>query len=178
MFEQASSESIVLALLFRERERETNPHSLVLLSVVISPYKEQELRKGDGETSHGDSSYMQTCIVLETQNKTIVLFLCAGPNRLTEVFDYLHTSMGITRNQMLVWPSIFRTRPYIIRDRHLFLLALGRAQYDPCLENFVSLKVLGSSRDSEFCRNVAKCEEAEFHAFLKTLWCIWQLIFW
>ncbi|GFR99657.1 transcription termination factor 3, mitochondrial [Elysia marginata] len=93
----------------------------------------------------------------------------SSPNRLTEVFDYLHNNMAISRHQMMVWPSILRTRPHIIRDRHLFLVALGRAQYDPCLENFVSLKALGANHDSDFCKNVAKCEEADFHAFLKTL---------
>ncbi|GFO22763.1 transcription termination factor 3, mitochondrial [Plakobranchus ocellatus] len=93
----------------------------------------------------------------------------SNPNKLTEAFDYLFTTMGITRDQIMLWPGILRTRQHIVRDRHLFLVSRNRAQYDPCLENFVSLKALGSGSDTEFCKNVAKCDEQEFHAFLKTL---------
>ncbi|CAE1287217.1 MTERFD [Acanthosepion pharaonis] len=88
---------------------------------------------------------------------------------LTKVFDYLHNEMGLSHAQLMLWPNIFRTRLYRIKERHEFLKHLKRHQYDLDKENFVSLKTLVSDDDKTFCLNVAKSSTAEYNQFLKTL---------
>lgn len=92
-----------------------------------------------------------------------------GRHALITRFDYLHNQMCLTHAQILNWPDVFRTRLVIIRPRHLFLVHVGRAQYDPMKENFVPLKQLVSGRDSEFSMNVAKVPVKQYNDFLKTL---------
>ena len=77
--------------------------------------------------------------------------------------------MGIGKHLILAHPSALRTRIALVRQRHEFLKAIGRDQYNPKKPNFVSLKALTSGRDREFCRNVAKVPTAQFNTFLKTL---------
>ncbi|CAL1538735.1 unnamed protein product [Lymnaea stagnalis] len=89
--------------------------------------------------------------------------------QLVKSFDYLHNTMMITHQQILSWPGILLTRVFIFKNRHLFLLSRGQAQYDPCLENFVPLKALGSGPDEEFCQKIAKCDVNEYYDFCKTL---------
>ncbi|XP_029634378.1 transcription termination factor 3, mitochondrial isoform X1 [Octopus sinensis] len=88
---------------------------------------------------------------------------------LTNKFEYLHHEMGLNHVQLVQWPGIFRTRLFKIKERHQFLKHLKRNQYDPCKENYVSLKALVTKTDKEFCTTVAKSSAAEFNQFLKTL---------
>ena len=69
------------------------------------------------------------------------------------------------------WPNVFRTRLHLLQQRHTYLTSLARAQYDPERENYVSLKALVGSTEREFCERLAKTSVAQFHDFLKTLWC-------
>ncbi len=84
-------------------------------------------------------------------------------------FDYVHFTMGLTHQQVLEWPNILRTRLFIVRQRHKFLESIGRAQYKPHKENYVTLKALVSGSDKDFCSNVAKVSTKQFNGFLKTL---------
>ncbi|KAH9508349.1 Transcription termination factor 3, mitochondrial [Bulinus truncatus] len=88
---------------------------------------------------------------------------------LVRRFDYLHTHMSITHEQVVHWPGVLSSRDFIIKNRHMFLLSLNRAQYDPCLENYVSMKALVTDTDEEFCKNVAKCDVNKFYDFCKTI---------
>uniref|UniRef100_A0A0B6ZN96 Transcription termination factor 3, mitochondrial n=1 Tax=Arion vulgaris TaxID=1028688 RepID=A0A0B6ZN96_9EUPU len=88
---------------------------------------------------------------------------------LVNNFDYLHNYMQLSHQQILVCPKIMRTRLHVFKNRHLFLMSLDRAQYDPCKENFVSLQALAYCMDDEFCQNVAKCNVNDFYDFCKTL---------
>jgi len=90
-----------------------------------------------------------------------------GRHAVTKRFDYLHNTIGYTHEDILVWPQVLRTRVFIIRQRHEFLKSIGRDQFDPKKENFVSLKSLVLGRDSDFCRIVAKVSVNEFNMFLK-----------
>ncbi|XP_059176171.1 transcription termination factor 3, mitochondrial-like isoform X2 [Physella acuta] len=90
-------------------------------------------------------------------------------NQLFKTFDYLHNTMQISHRQLLMWPDILDTRLFIIKNRHLFLVSLNRDQYNPRLENFVPLAVLGSLPDEEFCRKWAKSTVEEFYNFCKTI---------
>lgn len=94
--------------------------------------------------------------------------LLTDKNRLMAMFDYLYHTMDIPHKQMAEWPQIFRTRVHIIKQRHGFLEKIGRAQYDPTKENYVSLhKLVGN--DVTFCKETAKRPLSEFNDYLKSL---------
>lgn len=93
----------------------------------------------------------------------------AGKHAVMKRFEYIQNKVGFSHQEILVWPSVLRTRLSIIKPRHLFLKHLGRDQFDPKKENFVSLKGLAVGRDVEFCRNFAKVPVKQFNEFLKTL---------
>lgn len=66
-------------------------------------------------------------------------------------------------------PKVLTSRKFRIQQRHLFLEKLGRAQYDPKKEHYVSLEKLVAGTDSEFCANVAKSSVQAYNTFLKSL---------
>lgn len=96
------------------------------------------------------------------------LYLMAK-HALMQRFDYVHNEMGISHKDIVAWPSVLRTRQHITQQRHLFMKHIGRAQFDPTKENFVSLQALVTGRDVEFCDKVAKVPVKQFNDFLKTL---------
>uniref|UniRef100_A0A5F5Q042 Mitochondrial transcription termination factor 3 n=1 Tax=Equus caballus TaxID=9796 RepID=A0A5F5Q042_HORSE len=65
--------------------------------------------------------------------------------------------------------KIFNTRLFKVKERHLFLTYLGRAQYDPAKPNYISLDKLVSMPDEIFCEEIAKASVRDFEKFLKTL---------
>lgn len=77
--------------------------------------------------------------------------------------------MKIDHNHILENPEVLLCRVFRIKQRHLFLENLGRAQYDPKKENYVPLTALIKYTDSEFCNTYAKCNVSDFNMFLKTL---------
>ncbi|KAH0617551.1 hypothetical protein JD844_015927 [Phrynosoma platyrhinos] len=81
--------------------------------------------------------------------------LGVNKKKLTETFDYLH--------------NVFNSKLLRIKERHMFLKFLGRAQYDPKEPNYISLEKLVSLPDEVFCAEVAKVEVRDFEIFLKTL---------
>lgn len=87
-----------------------------------------------------------------------------GPN-----FDFLHNVMGLSHKDILLWPQIFLTRTFIIEQRHRYLVSLGRAQYNPKKENYISLRDLVRGSDADFCENVAKSSVEQFNEFVKTI---------
>ena len=96
-------------------------------------------------------------------------FLVSDKHQLGKRFDFLHNVMGLSHQHLVTWPAVFRSRLHILQQRHRFLLLMGRAQYDPTKENYVSLKALVSGRDRDFCFHVAKASTTQFNNFLKTL---------
>lgn len=65
--------------------------------------------------------------------------------------------------------QVFNTRIFKIKERHLFLVYLGKAQYDPTKPNYVSLDKFVSIPDEVFCKEIAKTSVNDFEKFLKTL---------
>ncbi|XP_055142812.1 transcription termination factor 3, mitochondrial isoform X2 [Symphalangus syndactylus] len=65
--------------------------------------------------------------------------------------------------------KVFNTRLFKVKERHLFLTYLGRAQYDPAKPNYISLDKLVSIPDEIFCEEIAKASVQDFEKFLKTL---------
>lgn len=66
-------------------------------------------------------------------------------------------------------PEVLSCREFRLRQRHLFLEKLGRAQYDPKLPNYISVVTLVSGNDGEFAVNVAGSSIQAFNAFLKSI---------
>ncbi|GAB1298318.1 Transcription termination factor 3, mitochondrial [Apodemus speciosus] len=65
--------------------------------------------------------------------------LTANKRKLTDTFDYVHNVMNIPHHIIVKFPQLFNTRVFKIKERHLFLVYLGKAQYDPAKPNYVSL---------------------------------------
>ena len=84
-------------------------------------------------------------------------------------FDYIHNVIGFSHADIVAWPNALRKRIRDIKERHLFLEHIGRAQYNPALPNYVSLRALTTKRDTEFCDEVAKVSVKKYNEFLKTL---------
>ncbi|XP_070798208.1 transcription termination factor 3, mitochondrial [Pituophis catenifer annectens] len=100
---------------------------------------------------------------------TVPKNLSIGKKKLTQVFDYVHNVMGISHKLMVHFPQIFNAKLLRIKERHLFLKFLGRAQYDPEQPSYISLEKLIAMPDDVFCAEVAKAEVTDFENFLKTL---------
>ncbi|XP_004697766.1 transcription termination factor 3, mitochondrial [Echinops telfairi] len=95
--------------------------------------------------------------------------LTANKRKLTETFDYVHNVMHIPHHIIVRFPQVFNTRVFKIKERHLFLNYLGRAQYDPAKPNYISLDKLVSIPNETFCENIAKASVQDFEKFLKML---------
>lgn len=95
--------------------------------------------------------------------------LTANKRKLTEIFDYVHNVMSIPHHIIVRFPQVFNTRLFKVKERHLFLTYLGRAQYDPAKPNYISLDKLVSMPDEIFCEEIAKASVQDFEKFLKTL---------
>lgn len=103
-------------------------------------------------------------------------FLLKKPNlfmklhtNLLKTFEFLHKKMNIPIERIVEVPEILTCRVFRMRQRHLFLDTLGRAQYNPRKPNYVALIELVSGSDVDFCRDVAKSSVQDFNVFLKSL---------
>ncbi|XP_078253279.1 transcription termination factor 3, mitochondrial [Rhinoraja longicauda] len=132
-----------------------------LLTGSLEPVKENlkvcriELGFRDNEIQH-----MVTCVPK---------LLLASKSKVTRSFDYLHNTMGIPHHLITKFPQVFNAKFLRIKDRHLFLQHLGRAQYDPSQPNYVSLDKLVATPDDVFCTTLAKATLSDFETFQKTL---------
>ncbi|XP_040828549.1 transcription termination factor 3, mitochondrial [Ochotona curzoniae] len=95
--------------------------------------------------------------------------LTANKRKLTETFDYVHNVMRIPHHLIVKFPQVFNTKFFKVKERHLFLAYLGRAQYDPAKPNYISLDKLVSIPDEIFCKELARASIQDFNKFLKTL---------
>uniref|UniRef100_T1JPG1 Transcription termination factor 3, mitochondrial n=1 Tax=Strigamia maritima TaxID=126957 RepID=T1JPG1_STRMM len=93
----------------------------------------------------------------------------ASRSHVLERFNYVHNVMAISHEDVTRFPEVLLSRLFRIKERHLYLKSLNRAQYDPTKENYVSLKELVAHDDLDFCKNVARTTTIQFNNFLKTL---------
>lgn len=77
--------------------------------------------------------------------------------------------MGIAHDRLVHSPSILYCREHRLRERHEYLKVLGKAQYDPTRDLFVSLQQIAEGTDQEFALNVAKTAYTEYESFLRTM---------
>lgn len=97
-----------------------------------------------------------------------VKFFILGTNDVMDRFEFAHHNMQLTHKDLLLYPEIFQTRLFKLKQRHDFLVHLGRNQYDPKLELYVSPSALVTSSNREFVENIAKSCMEEYDKFLKT----------
>ena len=88
---------------------------------------------------------------------------------ISDRFDYLHNVCGFPHTQIAAFPTIFTVNKQKVRERHLFLKALKRNQYDPTLPNYISPEAVCTVTDAQFCTECAKESVWTFDEFCKTL---------
>lgn len=88
--------------------------------------------------------------------------------RLLNTFEYAHDEMQLQHDFIVQIPQILFCRKTRLQQRHLFLVEMKRAQYDPSKPMYVSPLALVSGTDLDFCRDVAKTTVEIYNAFLKT----------
>lgn len=76
--------------------------------------------------------------------------------------------MQLSHQMILEFPEVLTSREFRLRERHEFLQMLGRAQYDPVKDMYISPKSLVEGNNYYFVRNVAKSDMETFELFLKT----------
>lgn len=84
-------------------------------------------------------------------------------------YDYILNHMKIDNSLLVKQPYILTDRLYRIKERHGFLTRIGRAQYNPKLELYVSLNELCRGTNEEFCEKIAKRPYEEYDHYLRTL---------
>ncbi|XP_010736239.2 transcription termination factor 3, mitochondrial [Larimichthys crocea] len=100
---------------------------------------------------------------------TVPKVLAANKRKLTQIFDLLHNTMEVPHHLIVKFPQVLNSKYLRIRERHLFLEYLGKAQYDPNLPNYISLDRLVSLPDEAFCTELALATLEDFYLFQKTL---------
>ncbi|XP_056335436.1 transcription termination factor 3, mitochondrial [Danio aesculapii] len=100
---------------------------------------------------------------------TVPKVLLASKRKLTQIFNFVHNTMDIPHSLIAKFPQVLNAKFLRIRERHLFLEYLGRAQYQPDQPNYISLDRLVFLPDDVFCSEVALASLEDFERFQKTL---------
>ncbi|XP_017277629.1 transcription termination factor 3, mitochondrial [Kryptolebias marmoratus] len=95
--------------------------------------------------------------------------LTANKKKLTQIFDFLHNTMKVPHHLITKFPQVLNSKLLRLRERHLFLEYLGKAQYDPTLPNYIPLDRLVVLPDETFCTELALATLQDFNLFQKTL---------
>lgn len=95
--------------------------------------------------------------------------LTANKKKLTQIFDFVHNTMKVPHHLIVKFPQVLNTKYLRVKERHLFLEYLGKAQYDPTQPNYIALDQLVSLPDETFCSELASSKLEDFHLFQKTL---------
>lgn len=100
---------------------------------------------------------------------TVPKVLTANKKKLIQIFDFLHNIMKVPHHLITKFPQVLNSKYMRLRERHLFLEYLGKAQYDPAQPNYISLDRLVTLPDDAFCMEVALATLEDFYLFQKTL---------
>lgn len=88
---------------------------------------------------------------------------------LMERYDFLKEQMNISNELILKSPDILCAKTYKIKERHGYLKSIGRAQYNPHLDLYISLDAIATYSDEEFAVNIVKNSLEEYEDYLRTL---------
>lgn len=89
-------------------------------------------------------------------------------DELVERFEFAHKEMQLSHDTLLQFPEVLISRLFRLKQRHEFLKMLGRSQYKPENDLYVSPKSLVEGTDREFAIEVAKSNMSIYEMFLKT----------
>ncbi|XP_066531443.1 transcription termination factor 3, mitochondrial [Hoplias malabaricus] len=95
--------------------------------------------------------------------------LTASKRKMTQVFDFIHNTMGVPHSLITNFPQVLNAKFLRIKERHLFLEYLGRAHYDPAHPSYIPLERMVVLPDEIFCSEVALTSLEDFEQFQKTL---------
>ncbi|KAJ0055021.1 hypothetical protein NL108_008755, partial [Boleophthalmus pectinirostris] len=95
--------------------------------------------------------------------------LTANKKKLIQIFDLLHNTMKVPHHLIVKFPQVLNTKYLRVKERHLFLEYLGKAQYDPAQPNYIALDNLVSLPDETFCSELVSVKLEDFYLFQKTL---------
>lgn len=76
--------------------------------------------------------------------------------------------MKLSHQEILRTPEVLLIRQFKIRQRHEFLVKLGRNQYDRTKELYISPGRLCTASNQEFVEDLAKSCMTEYNQFLKS----------
>lgn len=89
------------------------------------------------------------------------------------VFRHVTDSVGLAitycLKSYLSFLQVLNAKYLRIKERHLFLQYLDKAQYDPAKPNYICLDKLVSLPDEAFCTEVASATLKDFELFQKTM---------
>ncbi|XP_050535933.1 transcription termination factor 3, mitochondrial [Daktulosphaira vitifoliae] len=91
-------------------------------------------------------------------------------HHLLQRFIYIHETMGINHDRIVLEPKILSCRLNRIKHRHEYLKYLNKDQYNPTKPQYVSLSNIFEGTDPEFCVNIAKTSVEMFNTYLKTVY--------
>lgn len=77
--------------------------------------------------------------------------------------------MQLSHNQIVQFPEVLLSREFRLKQRHGFLKFLGKAQYNPQKDLYISPEKLVEGDDENFVLNVAKSNMVTYDRYLKTL---------
>lgn len=86
-----------------------------------------------------------------------------------ERYDFISRQMNISNELILRSPDILLTKTFKIKERHGYLKSIGRAQYDPNLDLYISLDAIATTNNEDFATNVVKTSLQDFENYLRTL---------
>ncbi|KAH8410759.1 hypothetical protein KR222_005556 [Zaprionus bogoriensis] len=151
-----------------QKEFHLSGHDLRLLATKeprLITYNMEHLRKSVftlREEMGFSPKELQTLVVRKPR------LMMIPPDDLVERFSYAHNDMGLSHAQILQCLEVLASREFRLRERHEFLKLLGRAQYDPQKDLYISPSDVVQGNNSHFVRNVAKSDLETFQLFLKT----------
>ncbi|XP_060657413.1 transcription termination factor 3, mitochondrial [Drosophila nasuta] len=151
-----------------QKEFHLSGHDIRLLATKeprLITYNMDHLRKSVftlREEMGFSSKELQTLIVHKPR------LMMISPDDIIERFSYIHNEMGLSHKQIVQCPELLASREFRLRERHEFLKLLGRAQYDPQKDLYVSPSDMVLGNNFYFVRNVARSDLQTFDLFLKT----------
>ncbi|KAH8274554.1 hypothetical protein KR044_012186 [Drosophila immigrans] len=151
-----------------QKEFHLSGHDIRLLATKeprLITYNMEQLRKSVftlREEMGFSSKELQTLIVRKPR------LMMIPADDIVERFSYIHNDMGLSHKQIVQCPELLASREFRLRERHEFLKLLGRAQYDPQKDLYVSPIDVVQGNNFYFVRNVAKSDLETFDLFLKT----------
>lgn len=107
--------------------------------------------------------------VCPKEKRFMIFFHLIDRDTLTSRLDYVHNVMDISHEQIVKSSEILQCREHRVKQRHEYLKLIGKAQYDPTKDLYVSLKRLIVGTDAEFAMDVANTSLDKFESFLRQL---------